>query len=337
MIKFVGDICLTDNDFDIGFGVGSRISRGLAPFSNIKKGEEEIWVGNLECVLSNSTIRKGYNKACFRSAPESLRIDQLIDCYGVANNHIMEHGSEAYKETLAAIRNNGKVYVGSKDKKTVVLSDGGKRIAISSFSLRCDNTGFETEYWYAPELEEIKEEDNEYFDADYRVAYIHWGVEFVPYPYAEQQKLAHYLVDNGYDLIIGHHPHVLQGYEIYKRKYIYYSLGNCVFNMAYPDTNIGLIVSLEPITGIVSSEYLKIGRDYCPSIVKESDIPVRLKLEHLNTMIGAYPNVEQYCRASNTYLKKYRRSHHVSILRNLFKYDLAFLKGMVMNFIHERK
>ena len=336
MIKIVGDICLTDNDFDSGFGIGSAIVLGQTPFSNIEKCDDEIWVGNMECVLSNTTNRTGHNKGCFRASPNSLEIDHLIDCYSVANNHIMEHGCEAYKETLASIRNHKKQYVGSKNKKTILLADGGKKIAISSFSLRCDNSGYEPDYWYAPELEEIRLECGNYTGADYRVAYIHWGVEFVPYPYAEQQKLAHFLVDIGYDLIIGHHPHVLQGHEEYKGKHIFYSLGNFVFNMAYPDATIGLVVAFDPLSAGVSMEYIKIGDDYCPAIIQESEVPERLRMKHLNSLIGLNPNVEQYSRASNTFLKKYRRSHHSFIIRNLFKYDLSILKGMIMNFIHDR-
>lgn len=336
MIKFVGDICLSDNDFDVGFGVGSKVAKGFNPFANIKKNEGELWVGNLECVLSDSTTRKGYNKTCFRSTPTTLTIDNLFDCYGVSNNHIMQHGSDAYKETLETVSHNGKDYVGSKDRKTIILSNGGKTVAITSFSLRCDNTGLESDYWYAPEWSEIKEECLKYNWCDYKIAYIHWGVEFVPYPYSDQQKMAHRLIDIGYDLIIGHHPHVLQGYEVYKGKSIFYSLGNFVFNMAYPDSKVGLIVSLDPHTANVSMDYVLIGKDYSPVIVQESDIPNHLRLDHLNSQIGLFPNIEQYGRESVAYLKRYRRSHHAQIIKNSFRYAPSFLWGMIMNYLHER-
>lgn len=337
MIIFVGDICLADNDFDVGYGVGSKIMRGLKPFLNITKKEGDIWFGNLECVLAEHTRREGYNKDCFRSKPSSLAVDSIIDCYSVANNHIMEHGNEAYKETIDAICSHGKNYVGSKEKKTIILEDGERTIAVSCFSLRCDNTGYDADYWYAPEMKEIKGECEKYSSANTRVAYIHWGVEFMPYPYSEQQKLAHYLVDIGYDLIIGVHPHVLQGCEIYKGKYIFYSLGNFVFNMAYQDTNFGLIVYFDTNTGIIATDYTRIGSNYCPAIIQESEVPERLRLGSLNAEIGKYPNVEQYCRVSDTYLKKYRKCHHKSILRNAFNYSPMFLKGMIMNFIYDRK
>lgn len=336
MIKFVGDICLSDNDFDKGFGVGSRISSGLNPFSLITKNDDEFWIGNMECVLSNHTHRLGYNKDCFRDSPKTLESDNLIDCYSVANNHIMEHGPEAYYDTINAIRCRNKHIVGSNEQKSTIILDDGKRISISSFSLRCDNTVYKPEYWYSPELTEIKEEIEQQIDCDFHIAYIHWGVEFMPYPYAEQQKLAHYLIDIGFDLIIGVHPHVLQGYEIYNNKYIFYSLGNFIFNMAYSETHWGLIVSFNPKNSNVMIEYAYINDDFSPSVANEKDIPKNLNMEHLNSLIGKHPNVEQYSRIASIYLKKYRKSHHRSMLRNLFKYDISFIKGMGMTFIQER-
>ena len=336
MIRFVGDICLADNDFDKGFGVGSQICQGLIPFKRIPRKENEIWVGNMECALSESSQRTKSNKDCFRANPVVLASDSLIDCYSVANNHILEHGNAAYKETIDTIHRYNKVTVGSKDEKTIILTDGSKKVAITSFSLRCDNTEYDADYWYAPELEELRLECERYSDADYRVAYIHWGVEFMPYPYQDQQKLAHYLVDIGYSLVIGMHPHVLQGYEVYKGRSIFYSIGNFVFNMAYQDTHFGLVVSLNPLTGVVSYDYIKIGADYCPSLINSTEVPEHLKLEYLNSLMGSHPNVEQYSRVFYEYLKKYRKSHHLSIFRNIFKYDFTYLKEMILGYFHGR-
>ena len=336
MLKFVGDICLADNDFDKGFGVGSKLMRGYNPFANIVKSDDEVWIGNMECVLSKSSERSGYNKDCFRVSPEVLSIDRLIDCYSVANNHIMEHGADAYMETVEAIRRYHKDYVGSNNRKTIVLNDCGKTVAITSFSLRCDNTGFDPMYWYNPELKELRAESERYSDVDVKIAYIHWGVEFIPYPYLEQQKLAHYLVDIGYDLIIGVHPHVLQGLEIYKGKPIYYSLGNFVFNMAYPDTRIGLVVSYDPIKQVASHEYVEIDSTYSPKLISQDEVSNSLRIHNLSPIIGRNSNIEQYVRDAGFYLKKYRRYHHMAILKNLFKYDFSFLRGMISTFIKSR-
>ena len=337
MLKFVGDICLSDNDFDKGFGVGSKLEKGHNVFSKILKGKNEIWMGNMECVLSESSERTGYNNQCFRVSPKILSFDNLIDCYSVANNHIMEHGLIAYNETIEAITHCGKEYVGSNEKKTIVLTDGDKKIAITSFSLRCDNTGFKTGYWYNPELKELKCECDKYQDnVHLRVAYIHWGVEFVPYPYKEQQVLAHYLVDIGYDLIIGVHPHIIQGFEIYKGKYIYYSIGNFVFNMSYPDTQIGLVVSYDCDKNKVFHEYVKIDSSYSPALITEDKVPYDLRASNRNVLIGKYPNIEQYARASSLFLNKYRKYHHMSIVKNFFKYDIVFFKGMFLTFIKNR-
>ena len=335
MLKFVGDICLSDNDFDKGYGVGSMIQRGLNPFHDIQKHKGEFWIGNMECVLSNISDRSKYNRDCFRAAPNVILKDNLIDCYSVANNHIMEHGISAFNETIKTVNSN-KITVGDLENKNRVVDHDGKLVAISAFSFRCDNTGNIPGYWYNPELASIYEEYNKVCYADVKVAYIHWGVEFVPYPYMEQQKIAHSLIDMGYDLIIGVHPHVLQGYEIYKGRHIFYSIGNFIFNMSYPDTNYGAIVSYNLRDRSVNFEYLKIGSDYSPSIVDEKQVPRHLRFDYLNGLIGKNPNIEQYSRAANNFLDLYRKYHHIAILKHIFDYDINFLKGMVCNFLYER-
>ena len=91
-------------------------------------------------------------------------------------------------------------------------------------------------YWSMPEYSEIEEEIEKLSGCDFRIAYVHWGNEFINYPYVDQKNLAHLMIDKGADIIIGMHPHVLQGFEVYKGKYIFYSLGNFVFNMPWTPT-----------------------------------------------------------------------------------------------------
>ena len=109
-------------------------------------------------------------------------------------------------------------------------------------------------------------------DCDFRIVFVHWGNEFINYPYLDQKAFAHFMVDCGADLIVGMHPHVLQGYEIYHGKHIFYSLGNCVFNMPWEPTKYSIVLQVD-LSGdtIISYEYLKIGDDYFPEIVK--DVP----------------------------------------------------------------
>ena len=80
---------------------------------------------------------------------------------------------------------------------------------------------------------------------DLVIVQLHWGTEYQAQFAQKQQKLAHYLIDNGADLIIGHHPHVIEGAEIYKNKAIFYSLGNFLFDQYWSlPTQRGLAVGI---------------------------------------------------------------------------------------------
>ena len=90
MVYFTGDVNLTENSFDVGFGVGSLVSKGYNPFKNMHKNEHDIWIGNFEGVCSNESELKGYAKNTFRIQAEYLNnICGLIDYFGIANNHVM--------------------------------------------------------------------------------------------------------------------------------------------------------------------------------------------------------------------------------------------------------
>ncbi len=74
---------------------------------------------------------------------------------------------------------------------------------------------------------------------------LHWGVEDSHYITQEQREMAHNIIDDGADMILGHHPHVLQGIEIYKGKPIIYSMGNFVFDQNKKPNNESMLVDME--------------------------------------------------------------------------------------------
>ena len=80
------------------------------------------------------------------------------------------------------------------------------------------------------EIQKVKKE------CDYLVVYVHWGIERNTQPEAYQREMGHQYIDAGADLVVGSHPHVLQGIELYHGKWILYSLGNFVFGSAIPET-----------------------------------------------------------------------------------------------------
>lgn len=335
MLKFVGDVCLSDIYLDVGCGVGTKIANSANPFGNLQKKDDEVWIGNFESVAATCSVHKNYHKDFFRLEPNLLKNCQFIDYYGVANNHVMEHGPDAYKEMCYVLPHICKGIFGSNEQKSISFEHQGKQVSITGFSLRCEENGHIPLYWNMPDLSEIKEEYNS-LSSDYKVAYIHWGVEFITYPSVEQRKFAHWLIDLGFDLIIGMHPHILQGYEKYKDKYIFYSLGNFVFNMAWEPTKYSIVVNVNLSNGEIGYDYVKIDENITPRIVVEKEIPENLRLQTLNKNIEVIKNPEGYIAEANKGLKLYRKSAHKAFIKNLSKFKTGILKEMISDFIKRR-
>lgn len=335
MIYFTGDINLTDNSFDVGYGVGSAIKRGWNPFHHIQKNEGDVWIGNFEGVTATASDQQGYKRNSFRIQPELIQNLGLIDYWGVANNHSMEHGPAAFQEMRGVLSALSKGVFGSDDKRSVTFEHDGRSVAVTGFSLRDDQLGASPLYWNFPDVSEVRAEYESIKDADLKVAYIHWGVEFIGYPNWEQRVFAHSLIDMGFDLIVGMHPHVLQGYEVYRGRHIFYSLGNFVFNQGWENTKYGLVVKVGN-QGEVSFDYIKIQKDFAPKVIDERDVPQSLRLEHLNEKIALSENPERYVAHALKGLALFRKYNHQSILKNLYRNDKPALFGMVWDFLKRR-
>lgn len=338
MLIFTGDICLCDKAFDIGFGVGSQISkRKVLPFNFLNKQEDDIWIGNFEGVVSNVTNRTDYTKDSFRISSETFNKSlSIIDYWGIANNHVMEHGSAAYHQMESILNAESEGVFGSNKQRSIMFEHQGKSIVITGFSLRVEEGKEEPQYWHLPELSDIQNEYSQIEDADFKVVYIHWGCEYVDYPSVEQQRLAHWLVDIGYNLVIGMHPHILQGYEIYKGKYIFYSLGNFVFNKRYEPSLYGAIVNVNIGTEKIEYQYIKIDNNSCPHIINKEDVPERFRFLRLNTEIAVQHNPEKYISAFKRGLKAYRKSNNLDIVRNLFKFNPKIFASILGGFLRRK-
>ena len=136
MICFVGDINLTDWIFNVGFGIGTNISKGLDPYKYLERKKDDLWIGNFEGVASKTSAYKGIYAKAFRVEPGVLSGLHHMDFYGFANNHAMEHGSEAYKETVKTLEGYGSKVFGLKDRRNVIFEYQGKSIAITGMCKR---------------------------------------------------------------------------------------------------------------------------------------------------------------------------------------------------------
>jgi len=144
----------------------------------------------------------------------------------LANNHIFDYGEGGLEKTLYFLNKNNIPYCGINNKFFEY-----KNYKILGYCSLVTNPVVSSDNYRLNILEEI---DFEYLkklkkDNSYLILILHWGLEEFLMPRFEDVTLAHKLIDIGVDLIIGHHPHVIQPLEMYKNKYIFYSLGNFIF------------------------------------------------------------------------------------------------------------
>lgn len=337
MIFFTGDIILTDWIFNVGFGIGTNISKGLNPFKYFKREKDDLWIGNFEGVASKTSVCKGLYAKAFRVNPEILKPLKHMDYYGFANNHAMEHGTEAYFETVKSLEDYGSKVFGLKDKKSIIFEHQGNTVSVTGMCLRIEAMKEAPQYWHNPEYKEIQEEIDSLPKNTFKILYVHWGNEYINRPSAAQKKFAHWLIDAGFDLIIGMHPHVLQGYENYNRGRIYYSLGNCVFDMPSKQCKIGALVGLE-FKGnqpIFKEQYLKIDKEGCPHVVNENAIPAQWHFNYLNERLTIDDNLEKYYKEIQKGYLVYRRANRRQLMASAIKHPTFFISVM-MDFIKRK-
>jgi len=258
-ILAVGDIYFTADSERIIAEKGRNFIFG--PTQQIFQSADVI-IGNLETPLSNRgrrIIKCGPN---LRASPSLAKVlaDVGFMVLGVANNHIRDYGDIAVLDTLHYLRSQGIFAVGSgvdevSSRKPVVLEVHDRLVGIFAFTYHQESVANKNRGG-AADLEDPKCFDvvRSYSDqVDTLIVFLHMGFEFSNYPAPPYIELARRFIDVGADCVVGHHPHVPQGLEIYKGKLIAYSLGNFIAPWKKmraralansPYTNLGYILKL---------------------------------------------------------------------------------------------
>lgn len=337
MLIFTGDINLTDWHFNVGFGIGTNIANGFNPYKYLERRHNDVWVGNFEGVASSTSSNCGIYAKSFRVNPNVLASLNHFDYYGFANNHAMEHGGEAYLETVNALEGYGSKVFGIETRKSCVFEYQNKTVSLTGLCLRIEESENKPLYWYNPEYEEIEKEIASLPGEAFKVLFVHWGNEYINRPSSSQKKFAHWLIDAGFDLIIGMHPHVLQGFEDYKGKRIYYSLGNFVFDMPSEQCKIGAVVKLSFNNGkaVLENDYVRIDKECCPHIVEESAIPLEWRFPFLNGCLKKEDNSENYHNEIQKGYKVYRKANHKQLFISALKHPVLFM-GIFGDYVRRR-
>ncbi|MEK7608043.1 MAG: CapA family protein [Patescibacteria group bacterium] len=240
---FVGDIMLSrmvgariieKNDFRYPFLLAAHTLRSA-----------DLTFGNLEGPIS----RRGKNVGSiysFRADPYVLEGISFagFDALSVANNHAWDYGREAFLDTLELLDEKriftigvGKDFTEAHAPK--VLTAGDARVALLGYTDLVFKTLGNPESVPAiarPDIETIKTDIvRAKQEADLVVVSFHWGEEYQTKHNATQEALAHDAIDAGANIVVGHHPHVVQELEGYNGGYIAYSLGNFIFDQSFSE------------------------------------------------------------------------------------------------------
>ena len=192
--------------------------------------QDDLTLVNLEGPLTSAREGEGKEKTyCIKGEPEyaSILTEGSVEAVSMGNNHRLDYYEKGSRDTVAAMEEAGIVY--AYDSNTGIYETQGIRIGLISVDIVSQGSGVEK---YVQEgIASLQEEE-----VDLLIACCHWGIEGEHYPEAYQRSLGQKCIDWGADLVIGHHPHVLQGIEYYDGKPIVYSLGNFVFGSSIPRT-----------------------------------------------------------------------------------------------------
>lgn len=177
----------------------------------------------------------------FTSPAETAQVlsDHNLKIVNLGNNHILNFGEDGLNRTLDYLSAADIAHFGNMDSTSssyLVKEVDGIRLGLVNYNQFSTNSINQS-------LADIKSVESK---SDLTILYAHWGEEYTPEANIYIQDLAHRFVDQGADLIIGSHPHVIQQTEVYQGKKIYYSLGNFVFDQYFsPETKKGLLVEVE--------------------------------------------------------------------------------------------
>jgi len=242
---------------------------------NLSKDGEKFFSGFdlVGANLEGAVTENGEHYSPVKTHDFAFNPDYVLDLkkygfnfFNLANNHFYDQGQDGLLETRKILNDQGYLYSGNHLREINedvyrIIEVGDKQVAMIGLNITAGMFDLED---FENLTKELKQK------SDILVVNIHWGVEYSIEQNSKQIDLAHNLVDIGVDLIIGHHPHVVQGVEVYKGKFIFYSLGNFIFDQYFSeDTQTGLAV------GIDFSENTRVDL-----------FPIQSKMSHVEFMEG---------------------------------------------------
>lgn len=282
MLSFAGDCTFGTVNGDGGVGrfpsVYWRSGRHDYPFTLVRPWflKDDLTVVNFECTLTDA-VKTANKQWKFKGDARYASIFPAgsIEAVGLSNNHSMDYLQKGFDDTVANFR-KAQVPVFYQNRPCITTLHGVETVIIGDCTVIGENT---THVDGAPQrvLGEIKRYKN---PSNIVIVVMHWGSELDTLPRPWQQALGRKFIDAGADAVVGHHPHVVQGIERYKGKYIAYSLGNFAFG--------GNSLARNPDTFILRLEFHADGRK--TSIRNASIVPCWITSSHSRNEAGVLRN-----------------------------------------------
>lgn len=226
-ISAAGDCTLgTDEGFNYKRSFKGKYDAVQDPayfFQNVQPvfAQDDLTIVNMEGTLTEETTREPKQFA-FKGDAEYAKIltAGAVETANLANNHSFDYGKKSYEDTITALEAEGISSFGYE--RTAVMDIKGVKVGLAGVYELAEHIDCKQDL--LDNIASLKEQG-----AQIIIVSFHWGQEKENVPSDVQVELAHTAIDNGADLVLGHHPHVLQGIEEYKGKNIVYSLGNFCF------------------------------------------------------------------------------------------------------------
>lgn len=253
VLVFAGDVYISrhvEANYDRE-GIDSVLSQGL----QAEMQQADLCMVNEEFPFGTVGTPMEDKQYTFQVNPfyVSLFEDMGVDIVSLANNHVLDYGTDCLRETFVTLERTGIAYAGAGDTReeasalktydfngeTFGILAASRVIPVPEWNIENRQPGVFTTYDETALVESIKKAKE---SCDYVIVYVHWGVEHTTELTDHQTYLAHAYVDAGADLVLGSHSHCLQGIENYNGSLIFYSLGNYVFNQNIEKT---MLVKLE--------------------------------------------------------------------------------------------
>lgn len=347
LLTVVGDISPANLPYNIGLGVASSFNKHQGAIweksiNNIFK-DSDIVFGNLESPLIYDEYYADNNSFAGTISFAVFLKKHRINIVSIANNHILEQGPKGFDSTCRILSKNNIKHIGKNENglsNIEVVNINNVSIGFCGFNAIHDISNPElyaelTEQNIFKTIEELNK-----IGLDYTVISLHWGNEYIHYPSQSQIKLAHKIIDSGVDIIVGHHPHVIQPVEEYKKGLIFYSLGNFIFDMQWSDKVRKGLVGKVTLYDNKMIKYelkgIKVSNDYAPYI---NDDALKLAQKVNNRFDDILKQID---KSTKNYSKRYglksilnrfyeRILMKVYILKNYRKLSNRSKKRLILN------